>query len=124
MAYVDSRFLPNERAVHRSRLHWKIFVVPWAFAAVFLAISIAALMTRVLSAAVFSLTFAAILAALPILKRANCEFIVTDKGVCFRNGVMATRTLELLHARIESITVRQGIAGKIFGYGDVVVGIG
>jgi uncharacterized membrane protein YdbT with pleckstrin-like domain len=36
-------------------------------------------------------------------------------------GVLRTRSIELLLGKIEAISVDQGILGRIFGYGDIVL---
>ena len=36
-------------------------------------------------------------------------------------GVFSTRSVELLLSKVEAIAVNQTLAGRIFGYGDIVV---
>ena len=51
----------------------------------------------------------------------SSEFAVTNKRVVIKLGVMTTRSLELLLPKVEGIAVNQGVGGKLWGYGDIVV---
>jgi uncharacterized membrane protein YdbT with pleckstrin-like domain len=53
------------------------------------------------------------------------EFAVTNKRLIIKQGIISTKTLELLHSKIEAISISQGIGGKILGFGNfAVVGTG
>ena len=67
------------------------------------------------------LVLAVILILVPFLKRANSEFAVTNKRIIVKLGFSTTRTVELLHSKVEAISVNQGLLGKMLGYGDIVV---
>ncbi len=49
------------------------------------------------------------------------EFAVTNKRVIIKRGLVRRHTLELLLTKVESVGVDQGIAGRILGYGSIVV---
>ena len=46
---------------------------------------------------------------------------MTNKRVMMKAGVFTTRSVELLLNKIEAIAVNQSLAGRLFGYGDIVV---
>ena len=48
------------------------------------------------------------------------ELVVTNRRLIYKQGLIAVKTEELSLQRIEEINVRQGILGRIFGYGEVV----
>jgi len=52
---------------------------------------------------------------------ANSEFAVTNKRIIVKLGFFTTRTLEMLHSKVEAISVNQGLLGKMLGYSDIVV---
>jgi uncharacterized membrane protein YdbT with pleckstrin-like domain len=56
-----------------------------------------------------------------ILKRQSSDFAVTNRRVMMKVGVFSTRSVELLLGKVEAIAVNQTLAGRIFGYGDIVV---
>lgn len=49
----------------------------------------------------------------------NVEMAVTNKRVVAKTGIISVHSEELQWNRIESIEIRQGILGRIFGYGNV-----
>ena len=48
------------------------------------------------------------------------ELVVTNRRLVYKRGLIAVKTEELSLQRIEELNVRQGILGRIFGYGEVV----
>ncbi len=121
MGYVDSQLLPGEKVVYRSRLHWQIFLLPGLVAGLLLLGSIATFVYGITVAGLFFLIMAGFLILIPFIKRANSEFAVTNKRIIVKLGFFTTRTLELLHPKVETISVYQGLMGKMLGYGDIVV---
>jgi len=55
------------------------------------------------------------------IRRRSSEYAVTSKRVIVKVGVMQTRSVELLLNKVEGITVTQGVMGKVFGYGEIVI---
>jgi len=51
-------------------------------------------------------------------------YAVTNKRVIIKTGIISRRTVELVLAKCEGIQVVQGIFGRIFGYGSIVVTTG
>jgi len=49
------------------------------------------------------------------------ECVVTTKRVIFKSGVILTETLEMNLTKIESLSVKQSILGRILGYGTVSI---
>ncbi|GAO01277.1 PH domain-containing protein [Anaeromyxobacter sp. PSR-1] len=99
MRYIDSIVTaPEERILHRARLHWTIFLRP------------SSLLT---------------LLVLPLVRWLTCEAVVTSRRIVIANGWLSRRTFELPLSRFESIRVEQNVAARILGYGSVlVVGVG
>lgn len=59
-----------------------------------------------------------------MLVKVGSVYAVTNKRVIIKTGVISRRTVELVLAKCEGIQVVQGIAGRIFGYGSIVVTTG
>ena len=121
MSYVDSQLLPGENVMYRSKLHWQVFLVPGFFAGILLLASIGLFSSGAKGTGLSLLVLAVILILVPFLKRANSEFAVTNKRIIVKLGFFTTRTVELLHSKVEAISVNQGLLGKMLGYGDIVV---
>lgn len=71
--------------------------------------------------------FLLVVSALPGLLSAtvnvlSSEFGVSNKRVLMKSGFVARRSLETLLAKVESISVYQGLAGRLLGYGTVIIG--
>src|SRR5262249_8296494 len=56
-----------------------------------------------------------------IVKRQSSDFAVTNKRVLMKVGVFTTRSTELFLNKIEAIAVHQSLAGRMLGYGDIVI---
>lgn len=55
------------------------------------------------------------------LKWKNTENGVTNKRVIHKEGIISRNTSEMRLKSIESIYIRQGVIGRMFGFGDVVI---
>jgi uncharacterized membrane protein YdbT with pleckstrin-like domain len=122
MSYIDGNLLPGEHIVYRTRLHWKIFVVPLLFT-VFVLLPITWLLANGTWShyAWIPLVVALVVLAPAFIKRLSSDFAVTNKRVMMKIGVFSTRSVELLLNKIEAIKVHQTFGGRLFGYGDIVV---
>ena len=121
MSYIDSHLLPGETVSYRTRLHWKIFVVPTFIAVIMLALSIWALSADRRVLAIPPMAIAVIVLFVAWIQRRSSEFAVTNKRVIIKLGVMTTRSMELLLSKIEGITVSQSVAGRMFDFGEIIV---
>ncbi len=121
MGYVDSQLLPGENIIYRSKLHWQVFLRPGFFAGLLLLASVGLFVYGAMAVGVTFLFLAVPFILVPFVKRANSEFAVTNKRIIVKLGFFTTHTLELLHSKVETISVYQGLMGKMLGYGDIVV---
>jgi uncharacterized membrane protein YdbT with pleckstrin-like domain len=120
MSYVDKSLAPDEQVVFRTRLSRIMFVWPVLIALIALGLLfIQSTPVRYAAAGVLALALLFILAR--YMSFISSEFAVTNRRVIIKVGVLRRRTLELQRAKVEAIAVNQGIAGRIFGYGDIVV---
>jgi uncharacterized membrane protein YdbT with pleckstrin-like domain len=121
MGYVDSQLLPGEKVLYRSKLHWQIFLLPGLVAGILILGAIVAFIDGMTEIGLFLLIAAGVLILIPFTRRANSEFAVTNKRIIVKLGFFTTRTIELLHSKVETISVYQGLMGKMLGYGDLIV---
>jgi uncharacterized membrane protein YdbT with pleckstrin-like domain len=122
MSYVANNLLNGETVTFSTKLHWKLFFAP-ALLAVFILLPFTFFALKAQSKLLALVPLVFMLAAFvpAYLRRLTSEFAVTDKRVMMKVGVLSTRSYELLLAKVEGISVTQGILGKIFDYGDIVV---
>ena len=59
-----------------------------------------------------------------VLRRLGSEFMLTNKRVVLRQGIISRKTVEILLAKCEGVSVDQSILGRILGYGTLVVTTG
>jgi Bacterial PH domain len=64
------------------------------------------------------LSLAVLLSPMSMMRLARTELALTDKRVIGKSG---SKTLNLAHTEIESITVRRGLLGWLLDYGTVVI---
>jgi len=72
-----------------------------------------------LTACTFGLLFPVLL--IPYVQRATTDLGVTNKRVIAKTGLISRRTVEQRIQKIESIKVSQGIFGRLFDYGTIMI---
>jgi uncharacterized membrane protein YdbT with pleckstrin-like domain len=103
MSRVEDNLMPNEKVIYRTHLHWGIFILP-------------AILT-LLSFGIFIFLLIWV-----FLRTKTSEFVLTDKRVIIHVGVLSSKSIEILLNKVEGIGVQQGLFGRMFGYGSLVVG--
>lgn len=105
MSYIEKNLSPGETIVYRGQLSlW-----PYAFLIVIGVCAVPLLGSGLL------------LLAYVYIKVATTEVAVTDRRVIAKFGFISRSTIEMSVRRIESIQVDQGILGRIFDYGSIVM---
>lgn len=122
MSYVDSTLLPGEQVMFRTELHWLIF----ARAAVVLTIGVVILVLSYFWTPAFWFGVAILVLGMigwlgAYVRRRTSEFAVTNKRVIVKVGIVRRRTLEMLLRQIEALEVNQSVAGRMFGFGTVII---
>jgi uncharacterized membrane protein YdbT with pleckstrin-like domain len=93
--YVLSNLTKDEHIVYEAKYHWMTFV---------------------------SLK---LLVLLPLIDFFTSEFVITNKRIIIKIGLISRRTIELNISKVESVNVDQGVLGRILGYGTIsIVGTG
>jgi hypothetical protein len=122
VSYIDKHLLPNESVTYRTTLHWNVYVWPVIVTlAVCTPLVVLALRGEHKALASAPALLAAALLAAAFVRRSSSEYAVTSKRVIVKVGVTETRSVELLLGKVEGITVTQGLMGKLFGYGEIVI---
>ena len=96
--YVNSNLFKDERVIFETKYHW-IHFISWV--------------------SLFTLTI------YPTIQYYTDEFVVTNRRIIIKKGLISYDTLEMNLGRIESVNVRQSVLGRIFGYGEIqIIGTG
>ncbi|HXN54323.1 MAG TPA: PH domain-containing protein [Candidatus Acidoferrum sp.] len=141
MGYVDRNLVPGEILQYRTRHHWLVLLGP-VFAGLVLLVPGVALLVEAIAARdsaglvvgnstispkMMAIAGAILLAAAIITisygvaKRNATEMAVTNRRVLIKTGMTSRRTLDLMLSRVESIGVEETAAGRMLGYGSVIV---
>jgi membrane protein YdbS with pleckstrin-like domain len=130
MAYYTQVLQPDEKVLIVGQLHWSIYLR----AAVVLLIAVAVLMASFrlpagdpdwqyygqIAAGIVLLLGLLLLFAAWIRRRAT-EIVVTDRRVIFKRGLLVRHTVEMNVSKIETVDVEQGLGGRIWGYGTLMI---
>jgi uncharacterized membrane protein YdbT with pleckstrin-like domain len=134
MSYIERNLSSGETVLYQTRLHWVVMIAPCIAAVVVGAVGIGLLIGAVptmseqgsnsgtlTAVGVLLLVVAAVVVAVAFWRRSKTEMAVTDRRVLVKVGILARRSVEIMLSKIESITVDQSLAGRIFGFGTIVV---
>ena len=123
MKHLTAYLQPGEEIRYRARIHIFLFLQP----AILLCIGYMCYLDefRVTHYLGITLLFLGLVALVQrVFVKVGSIYVVTNKRVIIRTGVISRRTVELVLARCEGIQVVQGVLGRIFGYGSIVVTTG
>ncbi|MBN2689743.1 MAG: PH domain-containing protein [Gammaproteobacteria bacterium] len=132
MSYISKTLLKNENILLQEKPHWIIFssVLSWIVLAIIFWFLSGLLGFSSIS--IFSVDFPYIIELLFFVMAIfsfvmayiiyiSSEYVITDKRVLMKTGLINYHALELFYGKIESIYVNQTIGGRIFDYGTIVI---
>ena len=117
MSYTRRNLLPNEVVRYKASLHWIIYVPTVLWLVLGFVFEATGITWVFIVLALYSLGKA-------ILRRLGSEFMLTNKRVVLRQGIISRKTVEILLAKCEGVSVDQSIIGRILGFGTLVVTTG
>jgi uncharacterized membrane protein YdbT with pleckstrin-like domain len=104
-SYIDTVLSKDEHVLHRGQVsYWSVFPL---------------IVVGVLLLPVFFI--GAILIVIAILRVISTELAVTNKRLIAKFGFISRETVELNIVRIESIQISQGLIGRIFNFGSLLM---
>lgn len=115
MGYTESNLGKDEKIIRRGQTS-KIALVPSIiFGVIFLVVGV------LLKIWYIGLIIAAVIIGIKYLKIATTELSLTSKKVIGKVGIISTKVMDSPLNKINNISVEQGLGGKIFGYGKIVM---
>lgn len=102
MGYVRDNLIGNEHVKYEAKTHWIDYVPYVVFT-------------------LLTLGFFTPFLLIPYIRSRATEMAVTNKRVVLKQGLIRRKTLELRFAKIEQVSVDQGILGRLLGYGSIKV---
>lgn len=120
--FISNHLLEGEKVVFQTRVHWMTFI-PWFVLSAFgflsllfvpqskiliggIQIASAIFLIKALASYVFFLT---------------SIYGITTHRVLGKTGVIKIHSLDVLLLKVESVKLKKGLFGRIFGYGDLIV---
>lgn len=55
------------------------------------------------------------------IRRAACDYVVTNKRILVAEGVLTLRNVEIFLSKIESIEIQQDLIGCMIGFGTIII---
>ncbi|WP_396157603.1 PH domain-containing protein [Flavobacterium sp.] len=93
-SYVNNNLIKDEHVELETTYHWIIFCNLRAILTLFIA---------------------------PLIDKYSDEFVITNRRVIVKTGLISRKTFEMNHSKIESVNVDQGILARILGYGTIII---
>lgn len=102
--YIDSNLTTNERIIKNAKVSW------WSQWAMIL-----------LGLLTISFMIGIVFFIIAIVRVMTTELALTNKRVIAKTGFIRRDTVELRLEKVEGLIINQGIVGRIFNYGTVIV---
>lgn len=121
MNYLDRELIEGERVVFTARPHRVGLLFPALGAGAALMLAAAAWLDGTLGSAAALFLLPAAAAVPSWLRWRATQYVVTNKRLCVRTGVLKVVTLETVLNKVGTIGVEQTLAGRALGYGTVII---
>jgi membrane protein YdbS with pleckstrin-like domain len=128
MSYYAKVLQPDETVKVVGRLHWSIYGRALAVLAVAVTVLVGSYWLPDPNLQRYALVAAGVVGALGLLlllgasiRRRATEIVVTDRRVIFKRGLLSRHTVEMNVSKIETVDVEQGLGGRIWGYGTLLI---
>lgn len=115
-SYVQNSLNQGEEIIGISNQHW-IALVPRGLIAAFF---ILGGLTDISIFPIFAI-IALIIMAGPLIRFATTELAYTNRRLIGKRGLIKTSTMDSPLNKINNVSVSNGLFGKIFGYGNILV---
>ena len=115
MAYLESNLGRDERIISKAQTSF-LPIIPNAIIGVLLLIMFASS-----GSFLTGLIIAALIIVPKVLRIKLTELGLTSKKIMGKYGIINTKVMDSPLGKVNSVSVEQGLGGKIFGYGKIVV---
>lgn len=129
MGYAEHNLISSEVITYRGRLHWIVLARAIVATSVMDCAAVVAIVLGMSERASFALVWVGLALLLisvvvmgsAVLLRNSAEFVITNKRVIVKLGIIRKRTAEMFLHKVESIGVDQSILGRFMGFGSISV---
>ncbi|WP_302305185.1 PH domain-containing protein [Culturomica massiliensis] len=123
MSYIDKSLQVDEIVEYRADIHWFIFAKP----AILLLLGYLFYSTKTditHYTGLFMLVLGGFHLIKSVLLKMGTEYVVTNKRVILKSGILSRDALELMQNKCEGLRITQSAIGRIFGFGSILVTTG
>ena len=122
MTFIEKNLANNEKIVYRAQLHW------WIYGRSVLLVILGAVIAlglgkheavKIIGALLVLIGFVGVINA--YVRASSSEFAVTNRRIMMKTGIANRRLIELQLNRSEGLVIDQGIIGRIFNYGTIII---
>jgi uncharacterized membrane protein YdbT with pleckstrin-like domain len=135
MSYIDSNLVPGETVIYQTRLHWIVMIGHLFVGCLVLILPGAGLLYYAFRDTALDpnamhimkwggaalIVVGVIVILIGMVRRNATEMAVTNRRVVIKTGLANRKTIEMLLNKVETIEVNETVAGRMFGYGTIVV---
>ncbi len=133
MAYPDSLLARDEKLLLHRHQHWKEIIVPTLLGALVSGAAIAIFVWALpeltgvghtvawIATVVVWLGLFAWLTFVPYLSWQTTHFVVTDRRVLYRTGILTRSGIDIPLARINTVQFRHGVIDRMFRTGTLII---
>jgi len=125
MTFIEKNLANNERIVYRAQLHWWIYgksVLLLILGIVVFALGGKTEAVKILGGVLVLISLIGLINA--YVRASSSEFAVTNRRIMIKTGVAKRRLIELQLNRSEGLMIDQGIIGRMFNYGVIIIRTG
>lgn len=128
MEYIKNNLMDGEEIVYNTKIHWFTFIPGLVLLVISLFVLLLYISTDSGNAKVLLFPFSPILFICSFFSLLNAfiikkttELAITSKRTITKFGLIARNTTEVNHNQVESFNVNQGIFGRMFDFGTLII---
>ena len=123
MSYIQNNLQAGEEIKYKADIHWYIFAYP------VILLLLSAFFSSAQTGLFYYVSIFLLLSGLfqlikRILLKMGAEYVVTNKKVILKSGILNRDALELVLNKCEGIRSNQSLMGRMLGFGSIVVTTG
>lgn len=123
MSYIQNNLQAGEEIKYKADIHWYIFAYPVIL--LLLSVFFSSAQTGFFHYVSLFLLLSGLFQLIKrILLKMGTEYVVTNKKVILKSGILSRDALELVLNKCEGIRINQSLTGRMLGFGSIVVTTG
>lgn len=123
MSYIQNNLQTGEEIKYKANIHWYIFVYP------LILLLLGAFFSSARTDFIYYTGLLLLVLGLfqlikRILLKIGAEYVITNKRVILKSGILGRDALELILSKCEGLRIKQSMIGRILGFGSILVTTG